>query len=174
MPQKNILLTGPPGVGKTTIVQKVAEDLGDRAGGFCTLEIRVGGQRTGFSINTLDGRAATLALAGGGGGPKVGRYIVNVVGIEKVAVPSILYAIASGKVIIIDEIGKMELYSVAFRNAVVRALSSPSPVVATIMERPNEFCDEIRRRPDVVLLSITRDTRGEMPERVPELLRTYL
>jgi len=174
MPQKNLMLTGAPGVGKTTVIQKVAEQLGERAGGFYTSEMRSGGQRTGFSIVTLDGRTVPLALAGEGGGPRVGRYSVNVVGIDQVAVPSILYAMSEGKVVVIDEIGKMELNSVAFRNAVHRALSAPMPIVATIMERPNEFCDEIKRRTDVKLLDISLQNRNEMPGTILGLLRTYL
>ncbi|MDD1770045.1 MAG: NTPase [Methanomassiliicoccales archaeon] len=174
MPQKNVLLTGPPGVGKTTIIQKVAKELGDRAAGFYTVETRSGGQRTGFRIVTLDGREADLAKVGSGAGPRVGRYVVDLIGIEQVAVPSVLYGLAEGKVIVVDEIGKMELYSVAFRNAVLRALSSPIPVIATIMERPNDFCDMVKGRPDVVLFSTSLNNRNEMPARILGLLRTYL
>jgi nucleoside-triphosphatase len=174
MPQKNVLITGPPGIGKTTIIQKIAGQLGERAGGFYTTEMRSGGQRTGFGIVTLDGKTAPLALAGEGGGPRVGRYSVNVVGVDQVAVPSILYAMSESKIVVIDEIGKMELHSVAFRNAVHRALSAPMPLVATVMERPNEFCDEIKRRPDVMLLSVSIQNRDEMPGEVVDLLRTYL
>ncbi len=174
MSQKNVLITGPPGIGKTTIIQKVAKELGERVGGFYTTETRSEGQRTGFSIVTLDGKSVPLAIAGGGGEPRVGRYSVNVVGVDQVAVPSILYAMSEGKVVIIDEIGRMELHSVAFRNAVHRALSAPTPLLATIMERPNEYCDEIKQRPDVVLLSVSLQNRGEMPCKVADLLRTYL
>jgi len=174
MPQKNVLITGPPGAGKTTVIQKVAEALGEREGGFYTTELKVGGQRTGFNINTLNGKTAPLAVVRGGVGPRVGRYVVNLVGIDQVAVPSILHAISDAKVVMIDEIGKMELYSVAFRNAVHRAFSAPGPVVATIMERQNEFCDEIKRRPDVVLLHVSLENRDEMPGMVLERLRSYL
>jgi nucleoside-triphosphatase len=174
MAKKNVLITGPPGVGKTTIVRQVAEELGERAGGFYTVEVRQGGQRIGFRIVTLDGREADLATIGKGPGPKVGRYLVDVTGIKGVAVLSVLYAMAEGKVIVIDEIGKMELHSVAFRNIVVRALSSQVPVIATIMERSNGFCDDIKRRDDVTLLTVTRENRDDMPMRILKLLRTYL
>ena len=40
-----ILLTGRPGVGKTTAGQKIVASLGNRAGGFYTREVRSGRRR---------------------------------------------------------------------------------------------------------------------------------
>ena len=62
MQKRNLLLTGIPGVGKTTVLRKVAERLsGVELGGFLTDEIRVEGKRVGFAIETFDGDSATLA-----------------------------------------------------------------------------------------------------------------
>ena len=60
-------------------------------------------------------------------------------------------------IIIVDEIGKMELFSENFRTSLIDSLDSPQKVLATIMERPNDFADSIKKRPDVRLLYLTRE-----------------
>ena len=165
MPSR-ILLTGVPGVGKTTVIRKVARLIGPDAAGFYTEETREGGRRTGFDIMTLDGRRATLARSGKKSRHRVGRYGVDLQALDSVAVSAVEEAVGGGKTIIIDEIGKMELFSQKFRDAVIRAFDSPSPVVAVIMLKPNEFADSIRRRADVMTFEVTTSNRASLPSRI--------
>ena len=174
MSAKNILITGPPGIGKTTLAKRLAERLRDDSGGFYTLEVRSAGQRTGFRIVTLDGEQGTLASTSVGSGPKVGRYTVNLDDLERIAIPSIHKAVHAGRTVIIDEVGRMELFSALFKEVVVQALESPVPVIATIRENADPFCDALKSRDDVELLHLSRENRETMADLVVSKLRAYL
>jgi nucleoside-triphosphatase len=162
----NVLLSGRPGCGKTTIVEAVlaALPLG-AAAGFITREIRERGVRRGFAIRTLDGRTAVLASVGLPEGPRVGRYRVDVRALEAVAVP----ALSPGpgvRLVVVDEIGKMECLSGRFCAAVRQALEAPLPLLATIARQGGGFIAEVRRREDVTLLEVTRENREAWAGRV--------
>jgi nucleoside-triphosphatase len=88
---------------------------------------------------------------------RVGSYGVNIFDLEKIGVSSIEIGLVTGKVIIIDEIGKMELFSEKFKNVLFKALDSPQKVLATIMERSHRFADMIKERNDVRLIHLSRD-----------------
>lgn len=149
-------------MGKTTVMEKLAALLPGPAG-FVTAEIREGGRRTGFKIITFDGREAPLARRQPGAGPRVGPYRVFLEGLETIVVDSIDAAISGRGVILIDEIGKMEAKSSAFRAAVIRALDSGSDVVATLGVSSEPFLAGVRKRPDIRLVEVTRANRDEMP-----------
>ena len=89
---KNFLLTGEPGVGKTTIIKAILSEITLNAGGFFTEEIRSGKTRKGFQLITLDGKQATLASAGKKSTYKVGKYSVDLDVLRNLAIPSLLSA----------------------------------------------------------------------------------
>lgn len=165
---RTLLLTGRPGVGKTTVIQKVAHALGNRAGGFYTEEIRrANGRRQGFRLVTLDGNRATMAHTDlrGEGRPQVSRYGVDVEAVEKTGVAAVHQAIASGRIVIIDEIGKMELYCETFQQAVNEAVESENPVLATVMRGSHPWVDELKWREQTQVWEVTIDNRDALPER---------
>ena len=168
-----LLLTGRPGVGKTTVIKKVAELLGKQAGGFYTEEIRGPGGRKGFRLVTLDGQETVMAHVNlrGGGRPRVSRYGVDVGAIDRVGVVALRRAMADCQVIIVDEIGKMELFSGQFRDVVIQAVSGLKPVVATVMSKPNPWVDALKVLPQVEVWEVTMGNRDEMAERVVEWLK---
>ena len=169
--KKNILLTGEPGVGKTTLIQKVIQGLPpDRVTGFYTGEIREGGRRVGFEIVTLSGQRAILSHIEIKRGPRVGKYGVALRAIEEVIVPAIQVP-SGGRIVVIDEIGKMECASPAFREAVVAALDGPDPVLATIARWGGGFIDAIKGREDVETLEVRRENRDALVERILKDLR---
>ncbi|KUK41574.1 MAG: Nucleoside-triphosphatase [Clostridia bacterium 62_21] len=164
MATMNFLLTGRPGVGKTTVIIRLAALLGGKAVGFYTAELRAGERRVGFEVATLGGKRAVLAHVDFASGVRVGKYGVRPESLAA-ALGEVSAALADrvDKYILIDEIGKMELLSDAFRHLVWQALESPFPVVATILAGPNPFADAVRRRRDVRLIKVTPANRDNLP-----------
>ncbi|CAH1264374.1 NTPCR [Branchiostoma lanceolatum] len=178
-------LTKSAGIGKTTLTQKACEALqtdGVRIQGFYTQEVRTGGRRQGFDVITLEGQRGSLARvskqqASGAQGSRreyrVGQYLVNLPSFEGLALPVLRFKPPSGTkcVYIIDEIGKMEMFSQHFIQAVRIVLDSPgSTVLATIpvpKGRPLPLVEEIRRRKDTTLFTVTKENRDSL---LPEVL----
>ena len=158
----NLLLTGPPRCGKTTLVERVVEALEGqvRFAGFLTREVRGGGDRVGFDIITLEGREAPLSRKGAATGPRVGSYRVDVPSLESVAVPSMVSVDAEA--FVVDEIGLMELVSRDFRNAVMDLLDDPRPVLATIRWKPHPFCDGVKDRTDTEVVVVGKENRDAL------------
>lgn len=169
-----ILLSGRPGCGKTTLIRHVVGALGVSAGGFYTQEVRTQGGRQGFDLITLDGRRVTLASVASGSPYRVSKYGVELAALEEVGAPAVEEAIASAQLIVIDEIGKMELFSQRFRRAVLAALDSGKPVLASIMLGPHPLADAIKGRPEVELLVLSEANRSQLEGRVLSTLRRLL
>ena len=165
---RTLLITGLPGVGKTTIVKQVAQILGPRAGGFYTEEIRGPGGRKGFRLVTLDGREAVMAHVDIRTRNRVGRYGVDVATLDAVGVAAMREAVQSREVVVIDEIGKMELFSGEFQGAVLKAMSSSKIVVATVMHKSHTWVDALKAMPQVTVWQVTKSNRDQMPVRVIE------
>jgi nucleoside-triphosphatase len=163
-----LLLTGRPGIGKTTVIQAVVGRLVGQAGGFYTEEIRGPGGRKGFRLVTLDGQEAVMAHVNlrGQGRPRVGRYGVDVGAIERVGVAALRRAMQQGQIVVVDEIGKMELFCGPFKEAVLQAMGGPCPVVATAMVKPNPWVQGLKAMPNVTLWEVTVGNRDELAEQV--------
>jgi nucleoside-triphosphatase len=169
---RHLLLTGVPGVGKTTVIRRVVESLGDRPmRGFLTDEIRHGGRRTGFEITTIDGQSEILAAVDLPSPHRVGRYGVDVAAVDRIVAHS-LHSTDPDQLVIIDEIGKMECLSDSFVTAVRRLLDSPTTLLATIALRGEELIAEVKRHPEVEQWQITPANRNDVPRRVVQWLHT--
>jgi nucleoside-triphosphatase len=168
---RTILLTGRPGVGKTTIIKSIAERLGDAAGGFYTAEIREGGRRRGFKIVTLDGEEGILSHVDIKGPPRVSRYGVNLGDLEQIGVTALRRAVAEADYVVVDEIGKMELFSDRFRDAVMEAIESDKPLVGSVMRNRNRWVDALKALPSVDVIEVTRENRDQIVPQVTELLQ---
>ena len=154
--QRVYLLTGKPGAGKTTLIKEVLAEFQGKAGGFYTEEIRGQGRRLGFKLITLDGQEAILAHTDFTKQYRVGQYGVDIQSLDRVGVSALQQAVNHSEVIIIDEIGKMELLSANFRKAISGAVGSGKQVLGTIMLNANPWADEIKRQPPVKLVMVTR------------------
>lgn len=178
--RKNFLVTGRPGIGKTTCLRRVAEILSSRhvvVGGMLTLEVREGGVRRGFEIvDLLSGRRGVLASVDITGGPRVGKYVVNLRDLVEVGVAAVHAALEKASVVIVDEIGPMELFSREFQDAVKRALDSPKPVAASIHERAgaSPFGREVLSRSDVELHQLTLANREKAPVEIARKIAAVL
>jgi len=167
-----LLITGAPGSGKTTLIRAVLAELSVRAGGFVTEEIREDEERVGFRVSALDGRARTFAHTRTVKGPRVGRYQVDVSAFDAVGVPALEAATREADVIVVDEVGKMELCSPRFVDALEAALASPKPILGTILQAPHPWTDALKRRPRVELYRLTGRNREDLKEALVARLRT--
>jgi nucleoside-triphosphatase len=157
--KKNILLTGLPVTGKTTLIKKLSEKLsGLDPVGFYTEEIREGGVRKGFDLISLDGKRGLLSHRETNSPYRVGKYGVDIKGFEKFLEGIAFLAPATG-LIIIDEIGKMECLSPIFRRMIKEILSSEKMLIATVALKGGGLIEEIKRRDDVRLFEVTQENR---------------
>jgi nucleoside-triphosphatase len=170
---EKILLTGRPGCGKTTLIKRVVNNLPRRAGGFYTEEIRDGSTRTGFKIVTLDGEEAVFAHVDFKTPDRVGKYGLDLSALERIGVGAVRQAIQVRRLLVIDEIGPMEIRSPIFRDALNEALDSELSILATVFARSLPFTDAIKSRPDVTLIEVCRENRerlvSELSDRIREL-----
>lgn len=164
----NILITGKPGIGKTTLIRKLVSSIPFSKGGFYTEEIREGKGRIGFSLTTLDGKQSILASVNIKSPYQVGKYSVNIDSIETIGVESIRKAIQEKELIIIDEIGKMELFSEKFRDIVLEALNTGG-VIATVGKGGNDYIDKIKKRNNVKLLEMNLRNRNTLLDEIRKI-----
>jgi nucleoside-triphosphatase len=168
-----LLLTGPPGVGKTTALRRAAEKLQDLSiRGFTTEEIREAGQRVGFRIETFDGDSAVLAQMSIRSPNRVGKYGVDLAALDRVTADQLSHS--RGDVVFIDEIGKMETLSRNFVATMKSILDSPAVLVATVGLRGEGFIDAVKRRPDVLLWTVSRAKRDQMPADIAAWVRNQI
>jgi nucleoside-triphosphatase len=165
-----ILLEGRPGVGKTTLSIAVVDALAERGvevGGFTTEEIRERGGRVGFAIEAIRGDREVMAHVDYRGSPRVGKYGVDLEALERVALPALE---KRAEVLVIDELGKMELHSKTLCDAVTAAIKADGNIVATVQATAHPFTDELKARGDVTVIQVTRANRDELRERLVEKL----
>ncbi len=178
MRTKNLFLTGRPGSGKSSIIQKIVDVVSSQGLDICGVlcpEIRIGGKRVGFKIIELRTRQEDiLAHVELTNGPRVGKYRVNLVGVEKI-VRGAMSLIDGSDIIVIDEVGPMEVTSQAFRAFVLKSLDSTKPVLGAIhMRTQSGFIGGIKRRSDVLLLHVQPEKREEMFQRVLDIVKDML
>ncbi|MDH5348161.1 MAG: AAA family ATPase [Nitrospira sp.] len=173
--QRHLLITGLPGVGKTTLIRELAERLAEyRPAGFYTEEIlNERGIREGFRLVTLCGRQLILSHIQHPGPYRVGRYGVDVVEFECL-LEELDLRDSLAPLIIIDEIGRMECFSRRFVDVVTLLLDGPKTLVATIALKGEGFIRQVKQRPDCRLVTVTRENRDRLPDELASELQERL
>jgi nucleoside-triphosphatase len=174
-----LLLTGNPGVGKTTVLLKTVEALrvmDYSVGGMISREVRSCGERVGFEILDLSNNSrGWLAHVNQPSGPRVGKYSVNLNDLENTGVAAILKAVESHDAICIDEVGPMELFSEKFKEAVRRAIDCEKLVVAIVHWRARDkLIDEVKTREDAEIMVVTIENRSTLHEFIVEKAVDFL
>jgi nucleoside-triphosphatase len=167
MKKRILLLTGNPGVGKTTVLLKAVQILratGYSVGGMISREIRSSGERVGFEILDLgDARRGWLAHVNNPSGPRVGKYVVNLNDLDNIGADAIVKAVEGFDVVCVDEIGPMELFSVNFKGAVRRAVESEKLVLGVVhWKATDRLINTIKAREDVEIVPVTIENRSSL------------
>jgi nucleoside-triphosphatase len=160
-------VTGRPGIGKTSVLLRAVEGLkskGCKIGGMLSREVRERGARVGFEIiDFYSGRRGWLAHVNQPVGPKVSKYRVNLDDLETIGAGSIRDAVKNAQIIIIDEIGPMELFSQAFREAVIETMNSGKPLLGTIHFKARDpLINMIKKRDDAEIIEVTYENRAHL------------
>lgn len=164
--KERIVITGRPGVGKTTLIEKVVSELSIPVGGMITKEIRKCGHRVGFSvIDVATGNEGILAHIHQTSGPKMGRYRVNLRDLEDIGITAIDSACKSDKLVVIDEIGPMEITCPAFIPAVERVIASNAAfIISTHAKLDHPLIHRLRQ--EFTLYRVKLGNRDQLVDRI--------
>jgi nucleoside-triphosphatase len=180
LPKRILLVTGSPGVGKTTLLLRVVEALkvrGCTIGGMISREVRLYGTRVGFEILDLadSDKHGWLAHVNQKTGPQVGKYRVNLEDLNNVGVEAVLKAVRECDVVAIDEIGPMELFSEKFKRAVLEAVESGKLVIAVVhWKARDKLIEAVKKREDAEIFTVTLENRSELHKTVVKKAQEFL
>jgi len=176
MQGSKVFISGRPGVGKTSAIISLVKLLGkDKIAGFYTYEFRdPNGDRLGFYIEDFNGNREIMAHKGLDSSLKVGSYGVDIRAIEKIALPAIERGVKERKIIIIDELGKMEFMSGLFVRLAFSAICSDCTLIAAITAKPHPIADDFKKIPGVRIIEIDRKNRDLIPQMILDEIGTDL
>jgi len=174
-------ITGMPGVGKTSTLRKIIKSLEDHGyvvDGIITEPVLKKKKRIGFYVkNWTTGEKEVFAHKDFDFRESVGDYGVDIEALEKIALPAIEKAITDENVniIIIDEIGKMEMLSEKFCDMVIEALDSDKPIMVTLHKKSRTpLLQDVRRRDDMRILEVTPVNRNLLPYKIEKIMEEKL
>ncbi|XP_041022374.1 cancer-related nucleoside-triphosphatase homolog [Juglans microcarpa x Juglans regia] len=182
-PGKSFLITGPPGVGKTTLIMKVFEALKTshpslQIQGFYSSEVRRGSERVGFEVVTSDGRrgrlaSTTISTLESLRWPNVGKYKVDIASFESLVLPELQVRVDTD-LFIIDEVGKMEMYSSSFFPGVLKVLESNIPVLASVpipkSGRDIPGVARLKNHPGATVFTLSTSNRDAIKDQIYSIL----
>lgn len=169
-------LSGLPGVGKTTTLIKTVqmlEEEGYKVGGMITEELKQGNRRVGFYVlDWATKNKEVFAHKDFESRHKVGPYGINVEVLDRVGVKALEYAMDNADVVVIDEVGKMEVESKKFVAVVREILDMDKHMIITLHKKSrNPLLQEIRRRDDMRMLEVTPLNRNLLPFKMVKLIK---
>ncbi len=172
-----VFLTGAPGVGKSTVVGRVAEKVrlsGIKVGGMTSGDLKSASTRLGFEIrDLLTNRTGVLAHVNQAAGPRIGRYRVNSEDLDRIGAEAILSAVKDADLVVIDEVGPMELTSVRFKDAVRAALSCGKPVLGTVHRNAQDpTVREIKSGHGIEVIEVTHENRDRLTDALAGRFKT--
>lgn len=159
---KNVLLTGDPHCGKSTLLKKLISNVGNKVG-FLTEEMCENGNRTGFKVYTSHGETVAFADTNFSKSFHVGKYGLDIIEFDKI-IPKLL-SYDEEDLLFVDEIGEMQLHSDVFKDLVLDYLNSSNPCLMSVSSVfDSEFINTILEREDVVLHTVTIENRDSLYE----------
>jgi len=163
---KNIVITGNPGIGKTTLIKECVFPFNNKVGGFYTEELREGEKRTGFILKTLDGQSGILAKKGLESPTKLNKYGVDLSILEKIGLDALQKARKENQIVLIDEIGSMEMLSPRFCEDITRILAGSQKFLATIRLRAEPFTSTLKKMTNTEIWELTKNNFIELKDKI--------
>lgn len=162
--KNKIFITAKPGSGKTTAIKEIVSQIGiEKCKGFYTEEIRKNHKRTGFKIKTLDGREGIMASTDSKSELRHGKYGLDIKTFEELCLSSIEIDVDDNKVIIIDEVGPMEMHSEKFKALLETIIKKPCTVIGTVCYRNFPWVDEFKKSKGIELIELNLENRDDIP-----------
>lgn len=169
-------LTGKPRIGKTTLIKNIVKELGPHlCGGFYTEEIRDISNRIGFKCVTLTGDSEEIASVQSSSSIRIGRYGIDIASFEKIALHALKNSLESKRIIVIDEVGFMQMLSTSFQEMVYNIVSKKHHIVlGTIPLHSHPRIDIIKRLPGIRIINVNEDNRDRATQIVVRDIFTAL
>ena len=173
-PARILFISGTRGVGKTKLVKDATFSKRERIGGFYTEHMMSGRLHKGFMIHTFDGQERMLAAKGLKSQYQLGDYGVDLNALENVGIPSLKLALMSKELIVIDEVGSMEMMSERFRVTLLECLASEMPILATIRSSAQPFSDQVKKLANSQIIQLTKSNYASVKQQVRKWLESHL
>jgi nucleoside-triphosphatase len=159
-----IAVTGSPGIGKSTLVGKVVASTGMRVGGVLARDKRYKDRRIGFELLDLASGAVGMLADETGSGPQLGKYRVHPEDLDGLGARAIENALKC-ELIVVDEVGPMELTSHRFVSAVENAIASSLPMLVVLHEWSNHRLAK-KIRSTFKVITVTRENRDSLVDEI--------
>lgn len=163
-----IAVTGSPGIGKSTMVAKVVQDSKRSVGGVLARDRRYKDRRIGFELLDLSTGAVGILADETGSGPQLGKYRVHPEDLDNIGAHAIESALKYD-LIVVDEVGPMELSSRRFVSAVENAISSDRPMLVVLHEWSNHRLAK-KIRSTFKVITVTRENRDTIAQEISRAL----
>ena len=165
-----IAVTGSPGIGKSTLVAKVISGTKLRVGGVLARDRRYKDRRIGFELLDLSTGAVGILADESGDGPQLGKYRVHLDDLDRIGAQAVENALGCD-LIVVDEVGPMELSSHRFVLAVEKAIASPKPMLVVLHQWSNHRLAK-KIRGSFRVLTVTRENRDSLADEIAKALKS--
>ncbi len=172
---KNIFLTGPLHIGKSTIINKVIQQWPEwKIGGFRTRPVFDNAQKCGFIFQSFDGQEDCFAHTEMNSPDQFDVYHYDANIFETLGCSALGRSLSESDLIVMDEIGVMEIRARQFQQMIVRCLDAPVWVIGAFQQRADWFRKLLANRSDTVIFEVDSANRDELVQRIIALLHNGL
>jgi len=170
---KHYFLTGEPGIGKSTAIKRFFDLSGVSCDGFFTLWTSRTGDRTlkmyaaDSSVPEAEWKSVDIAVFNNGEFTIYGE-LFDSFGAD------VIKTAGRKRVIVMDEVGRMEKNSPRFIDSIFEKLDGNIPVVGVLKLMETKLFDDISNHPNTEIIPVTLDNRDDIPRYLISQLQTVI